>query len=92
MKLLILHFLKKRIFSRSLFRLIYKFSNQNQLLPSGFKLVLNIMATEQGLCAQLVMICRKYSENKWKRKIRINMTSEGNLQDQYAGLILIIIG
>ena len=53
---------------------------------------MKIIAVEQGLYAQVVMIRLKYLDNKNKNKRQRNVTSEGGLQDQYAGLILIMSG
>ena len=47
---------------------------------------------EQGLYSQVLMIRRKYLDNKNKRIRPINITSEGSLQDQNASLILIMSG
>ena len=54
--------------------------------------VLKRMAMEQGLYVQVVMIRRKdfYNKTKWIRPR--NTTSRGSLQDQSAGLILIMSG
>ena len=54
--------------------------------------VLKRMAVEQGLYLQVDMIRRKdlYNETKWIRPR--NTTSRGTLQDQNAGLILIMSG
>ena len=54
--------------------------------------VLKRMAMEQGLYVQVVMIRRKdlYNKTKWIRPR--NTTSRGILQDQSAGLILIMSG
>ena len=38
--------------------------NQPQLLPYDVKIVLKIMAMEQGLYAQVVMICQKDLDDK----------------------------
>ena len=48
------------------------------------------MFMEKGLYAQVVMICQKDLDNEKKGKITRNITSKGSLQDQYAGLILIV--
>ena len=48
------------------------------------------MAMEPGLYAQVVMIRRKYKNNKKKGKIQINIISKGIPQDQYDGSILIM--
>ena len=47
---------------------------------------------EKGLYSQLVMIRQKDSDNKKEKKKTSNITSKGNPQDQYAGLILIMSG
>ena len=47
---------------------------------------------EQGLYAKVVMIQRKDSDNKKEGKIPIIITSKGNPQNQYDGLILIMSG
>ena len=50
------------------------------------------MATEQGLYAQVFMICRRNLDDikeKYKTK---HLTSKGNQQEQSIGLILIMSG
>ena len=50
--------------------------------------VLKTMAIEQGLCAQVDTIRRKDLNNK--KEDQKYITSRGSLQDQSAGLILIM--
>ena len=47
---------------------------------------------EQGLYAQVVMICQMIWMIKRKRKIPGKIDSRGSLQDQYASSVLIISG
>ena len=62
MKLLMLHFL--RIFPTFVLYLCKNNANQLQFLPSEVKVVMKIMAPEQGLFEQLVTIHQKYYDNK----------------------------
>ena len=64
MKLLMLNFLKKGFFFHKLFKTYVKNPNRPRFLPSGAKTVLKIMAMEQVLYAQVVIIRRKYLGNK----------------------------
>ena len=50
------------------------------------------MATEQGVYAQVVMICRKYLGGFKEKENSYKYISQGHLKNQYAGLVLIIIG
>ena len=47
---------------------------------------------EQGLFVQVVIIGQKYFDNKEEKEKTKNITSEGNPQDQCAGLIFIMSG
>ena len=68
MKLLMLHFLKKRIFPEAFLDLCKNSPNQPQFLPYEVKVVLKIMAIEQRLYAQVVMIFQKDHDNKNKKE------------------------
>ena len=57
MKLLMLHFLKKRKISTIFLNLRKNNPNQPQFLPSYVKIVLERMLMEQGLYSKMVMIC-----------------------------------
>ena len=92
MKLLILHFWRNNFFLQAFLDLWKNNPNQPQLLPPEFRVVLKIMATEQGLYAKMVMIRQNDSDNKKRKKKINNITSKVNPQDQCAGLILIMIG
>ena len=83
-------FLEKRIFSHKLFRLMFKYLNQPQFLPSDVKIVLKRMATEQWLYEQVVMIRQKDLDNKKEKENTNNITSKGSPQYQYFGSILIV--
>ena len=50
------------------------------------------MAIEQGLYEQVVVILQNDSDNKKENENTNNITSNGNPQYQYAGLILIKSG
>ena len=52
-------FLKKRTFYNSIFRPMLKNPNQHNFLPSDVKTVMKIIATEQRLYEQVVMIRQK---------------------------------
>ena len=57
-------FLKKRIFSTRFLDLCKNNSNKPQFLPSYVRIVLKIMAMEQSLYSQVVIIFQKYLNNK----------------------------
>ena len=64
MKLFTPHLSKKQIFFQIIFRLMYKNTNKPQFIPSDVKIVFKIMATEQGLYAQVFMILQKDLDDK----------------------------
>ena len=65
LKLFMLNIFKKQIFPHQNFYTNVKITkNETNLLPSEVKKFLNIMAMEQGLYAQVMMILRKDSDNK----------------------------
>ena len=46
--------------------------NKHQFIPSEVKVVLKIMAMEQGLCEKVVMIHQKHSDNKKEKENKNN--------------------
>ena len=67
-KLSMPHFLKKRTFSTRFLDLCKNNPNQPQFQTSDVKTVLRIMAMEQGLYEQVVMIRRNNLDNKKEKE------------------------
>ena len=66
--------------------------NEPQNIPNEIKADLFLMAMEQGLYVQVVMIRQRESDDKSKNKRPRNIISKENQQDQDVGLHLIMGG
>ena len=69
-----------------------KNSNQPQFILYKVGVVLKIKGYGKIFYAQMFMIRWKYYDNKKEKEQTKNVNSKGNLQHQYAGLILIMSG
>ena len=63
-KLLMSHFRRNKHFSTTFFRLMFKNSNQPNLLTYDVKTVLKIIYMEQGLYTQVLMIRQKNLDHR----------------------------
>ena len=68
--------------------------NEDQFIPLGVKINIKLMAMEQGLYAQVVMLLRKDLEfiAANKNKLKLNSSSKVDIQDHSVVLILNLIG
>ena len=66
--------------------------NESHNITIDVKNNIKIMATEQGLYAQAVMLCLKDLKITKAKQMKLNSSSKVSIQDQNVGLILILIG
>ena len=79
MKLLILNFLQRQKLFRQNFNTNVKNTNEPEFLPYELKLFFKTMATKQGLYRQVMIMRRKYPENKNEKE----NTKKYNFQGQF---------
>ena len=67
-------------------------TNEPYNIPNEVKASFKHMVLENGLYAQVVMICRRELDNKKEKDKTKNITSKYNQQEQNTGLILTMSG
>ena len=83
-----------KLFSDDLMQECKDNENVAQFIPPEMKNKINLMVTEQGLYAKVIMLRRKCLNfvATYKNKMKLNSISKVNLQDHNVDLILTLIG